>query len=279
MKVLDYGFVKVIDTFGGDEDIVKGARISYGAGTKSVSDDESLIRYLMRHDHTSPFEFPVIRLHIKLPIYVERQWSRHRTASWNERSLRYSEAVDEFHETEANEWRTQSKSNKQGSEPENQIGPIVGKELTSSEAVSRVHSTCAYNKLVEEGVSREQARKVLPVSLYTEKIWQCNLHNLFHFLRLRLSASAQKEIRLYAETIADYVKDWVPMSWKAFKDYKLDSLTLSGPELKILQKLTNGGDYSATAALKILNAIPNKREKEELISKLARIGGLQLDGK
>ncbi|NOZ60133.1 MAG: FAD-dependent thymidylate synthase, partial [Calditrichaeota bacterium] len=214
-KCLDRGFVRLIDYMGSDAAIVQAARVSYGEGTKKVRQDRGLIRYLLRHQHTSPFEMVEFKFHCKMPIFVARQWIRHRTASVNEYSLRYSQALDEFYLPEPQMIRKQSASNRQGRDDET-VPPEIRREVL--EILKKHHSEAweDYEKLQEMGIARELARIHLPISLYTEWYWKINLHNLLHFLKLRLDSTAQYEIRVYAEKIADIVKMAVPITWEAF---------------------------------------------------------------
>ena len=223
-RVLDDGFVRVVDYMGGDPSIVQAARVSYGAGTKKVREDRGLIRYLMRHRHTTPFEMCDIKLHVRVPMDTWRQWVRHRTASVNEYSTRYSVAIDAAQETPADAWRAQSASNRQGSE--GAIDPVIGERLTQREHDLLSLAREVYEERLEAGVAREQARKDLPLSTYTEAYWKTNLHNLMHFLGLRMDAHAQHEIREYARTIGDeIVAKWVPIAWQAFLDYETQGVT------------------------------------------------------
>ena len=243
-KVLDDGFVRVVDYLGSDSAIVQAARVSYGKGTKSVHEDEGLIRYLMRHSHTSPFEMCEIKLHLRVPMDAWRQWIRHRTASVNEYSTRYSEAIDSSLRTAATEWRSQSSANKQGSE--NRIDPDKGKMLSDREAEFLAASRDVYEERLRLGVAREQARKDLPLSTYTEAFWKIDLHNLFGFLRLRRAPEAQQEIRTFAQVIGDeIVKRWCPMAWNAFEDYSLNALRLSSREQALIRALACGDDAAA----------------------------------
>ena len=237
-KVLDKGFVRVVDYMGGDESIVQAARVSYGKGTKKVSEDRGLIRYLMRHHHTSPFEMAEIKLHVKVPMDAWRQWIRHRTANVNEYSTRYSIAIDEMQETSPVEWRLQSKDNKQGSK--GIVSEDIGRQLTNKEENLQKFSREIYNERIDLGVAKEQARKDLPLSTYTEAYWKIDLHNLLHFLGLRMDEHAQHEIRQYANVIGnEIVSKWVPMTWEAFQDYKLNSINFSSLESKTLIKIIN----------------------------------------
>ncbi|MCP5063714.1 MAG: FAD-dependent thymidylate synthase, partial [Ignavibacteriae bacterium] len=197
-KVLDDGFVRVVDYMGSDQAIVQAARVSYGAGTKKVTQDRGLIRYLMRHHHSTPFEMCEIKLHVRVPMDAWRQWIRHRTANVNEYSTRYSIAINQGQQTSPDDWRLQSGLNKQGSE--GFLDDTIGKELTDEETALHENIWNIYNSRIEKGVAREQARKDLPLSTYTEAYWKIDLHNLFHFLRLRMDSHAQLEIREFAQT-------------------------------------------------------------------------------
>jgi thymidylate synthase (FAD) len=234
--VLDDGFVRVVDYMGSDQSVVQAARVSYGAGTKKSMQDRGLIRYLMRHRHSTPFEMCEIKLHVRVPMDCWRQWIRHRTANVNEYSTRYSLAIESAQSTRPDEWRIQSTSNRQGSQGflENEIGESLTKEESELHDLSRK----IYNHRIELGIAREQARKDLPLSTYTEAYWKIDLHNLLHFLELRMDSHAQLEIRKYSETIGyEIVKKWVPLVWEAFEEYRLNSLYLSGKETKIIQLL------------------------------------------
>lgn len=273
-KVLDDGFVRAVDYMGSDASIVQAARVSYGEGTKKASDDEHLIRYLMRHRHTTPFEMCELKLHVRVPMDIWRQWVRHRTASINEYSTRYSIAIDSAHATDPREWRTQSTTNRQGSgDP---VDPALGQALTDEE--SAFHDECrkVYRARLERGVAREQARKDLPLSTYTEAYWKCNLHNLLHFLALRMEAGAQLEIRDYATTIGrEIVSRWVPFAWKAFTDYALEATALSRHERTLLGMIARGetdpARTYATANGLVRDGKPG-REIRELEGKLADMG-------
>lgn len=239
-KVLDDGFIRVVDYMGGDASIVQAARVSYGAGTTKVSDDNHLIRYLMRHRHTTPFEMCEIKLHVRVPMDHWRQWIRHRTANVNEYSTRYSEAIDARQCTPPDQWRLQSAANKQGS------GGVLdanteGWHLTADEKELHEHATAVYDRRLKAGVAREQARKDLPLSTYTEAYWKCDLHNVLHFLSLRMDAHAQKEIRDYAKIFGSIVSQWCPMTWGAFVDYRLTSMQLSYRDLRVITMLNSVG--------------------------------------
>ncbi|HKL26315.1 MAG TPA: FAD-dependent thymidylate synthase [Desulfuromonadales bacterium] len=239
IPVLDDGFIRVIDYMGNDSSIVQAARVSYGAGTKQVSEDRGLIRYLLRHRHSTPFEMCEIKLHVRVPMDCWRQWIRHRTASVNEYSTRYSVAIDAARRTADDEWRSQSEVNKQGSG--NGIDPATGASLSTEEA--ELHERCqqVYRNRLEQGVAREQARKDLPLSTYTEAYWKIDLHNLLHFLALRMDQHAQYEIREYARLIGEkVVSRWVPYTWEAFLDYRFNSLYLSEIETRMLALVAGG---------------------------------------
>lgn len=264
-EVLDDGFIRVIDYMGTDESIVQAARVSYGKGTQQVHEDKGLIRYLMRHHHTTPFEMCELKLHIRCPMDVWRQWIRHRTASVNEYSTRYSEAIDAMQTTKPDQWRSQSKKNKQGSAKAitewpkllshlKMIHETPGDYLSDKEDRLQSFARNIYEQRLKFGVAREQARKDLPLSNYTEAYWKINLHNLFHFLQLRMDSHAQLEIRQYANIIGDIVSKWVPWAWEAFNDYRLNSMQLSERELRLLS-LHNKGMEGNSAAVKLFNAL------------------------
>ncbi len=267
---LDHGFVRLIDYMGSDEAIVQAARVSYGKGTKKVPQDRGLIRYLMRHQHSSPFEMVEFKFHCKLPIFVARQWIRHRTASVNEYSLRYSEAVNQFYIPEPEVIRLQSKINKQGRSSE-MVPTELQQEVLS---ILKKHAQKAwedYEKLEQADLARELARIHLPVSLYTEWYWKINLHNLLHFLKLRLDPTAQYEIRVYAEAIAEIVKTAVPLTWEAFEDYSLYAETFSRQEVEMLKQsldtLQPAVDWKNLGTAKGLS----KREIREFVEKMNQI--------
>ncbi len=235
-KVLDDGFIRVIDYLGSDQSIVQAARVSYGRGTKKVSQDRELIRYLIRHKHTTPFEMCEIKFHVRVPMDTWRQWIRHRTANVNEYSTRYSEAIDSAHLTLPGEWRLQSKSNKQGSE--GFLDKRTGKHLTEQEEELHQRMVQIYEERLKAGVAREQARKDLPLSTYTEAYWKMDLHNLLHFLELRMDPTAQLEIRSYAHIMGyEIVKKWCPLTWEAFEDYILKGMKLSIHEQAIVSAI------------------------------------------
>jgi len=231
---LDKGFVRLVDSMGGDNAIVQAARVSYGEGTRKVSQDRGLIRYLMRHRHTTPFEMVEFKFHCKMPIFVARQWVRHRTANINEYSLRYSKARDEFYYPDPQNIQFQSALNKQGRSGE------VPKELTDKvqkyfHEISE-RSFEMYQELNESGLSRELIRGILPVNLYTEWYWKNDLHNLLHFIGLRSDSHAQYEIRVYSDAMADFVKKVAPYAWEAYQDYVVRGLRFSRIEQDLLNQ-------------------------------------------
>ena len=231
---LDKGFVRLVDSMGGDDAIVQAARVSYGKGTSKVSQDRGLIRYLMRHRHSTPFEMVEFKFHCKMPIFVARQWVRHRTANINEYSLRYSEARDEFYYPDPDNIQFQSKLNKQGrmGEVPNKLKQKVAKYFKEiSERSFEI-----YSELNDEGVARELARAILPVNLYTEWYWKNDLHNLLHFIGLRSDSHAQYEIRVFSDAMAKSVKEVAPFAWEAYQDYIINGLKFSKVEQSILEQ-------------------------------------------
>lgn len=242
IPVLDKGFVRLVDYMGGDQRIVQSARVSYGEGTKTVREDRGLIHYLMKNWHTSPFEQVQLTFHTKMPIFVARQWVRHRTARLNEISGRYSIMKDEFYLPEAGQIRYQSKSNKQGRSDEPVSAEEADRILALFEAEQR-EIYANYESLLESNVARELARVNLPLSLYTEWYWQVDLHNLFHFLRLRLDPHAQYEIRVYAEAMARCAKAVAPLAWEAFEEHILNSVAFSRAECVALADLLAGREH------------------------------------
>ncbi|WP_368346130.1 FAD-dependent thymidylate synthase [Pelagovum sp. HNIBRBA483] len=240
--VLDHGFVRVIDYMGDDAAICQAARVSYGKGTKSVQNDAGLIRYLMRHWHSTPFEMCEIKLHVKLPVFVARQWIRHRTANVNEYSARYSILDREFYIPEPDALAAQSVVNNQGR----------GEALSGEEAVRVLEylkgdaARCYdhYEEMIgqegQQGLARELARMNLPANIYTQWYWKVDLHNLFHFLRLRADSHAQYEIRVYAEEICKLVADWVPAAYGAFEDYRMGGATISERGLLCMRRMLKG---------------------------------------
>jgi thymidylate synthase (FAD) len=275
---LDDGFVKAVDYMGSDAAVVQAARISYGAGTKQVHEDLGLIRYLMRHRHTTPFEMCEIKLHVRVPMDCWRQWIRHRTANVNEYSTRYSEAIDAAQKTPADEWRTQSAANRQGS------GAFVelptGERLSAREAELQELARTVYEERIAQGVAREQARKDLPLSTYTEAYWKIDLHNLLHFLSLRMDAHAQHEIRAYANVIGnEIVAKWCPLTWEAFIDYRLHATSLSRLEIEVIRRVSTGDiDGAAEFARSVgwleagKDGLKRNREREECEVKMTQLG-------
>ena len=234
IKCLDKGFVRLVDSMGGDDAIVQSARVSYGKGTSKVSQDRGLIRYLMRHRHTTPFEMVEFKFHCKMPIFVARQWVRHRTANINEYSLRYSEARDEFYLPESDNIEFQSSINKQG-----RMGKVdeeLKKKVQSYFKEISDRSFEIYCELNEAGVARELARAILPVNLYTEWYWKNDLHNLLHFIGLRSDGHAQYEIRVFSDAMASFVKKVAPFAWEAYQDYVVKGMRFSKIEQSILER-------------------------------------------
>ncbi len=278
INVLDDGFIRVIDYMGSDESIVQAARVSYGKGTKQVSQDRGLIRYLLRNRHTTPFEMCELKLHIRVPMDCWRQWIRHRTANVNEYSTRYSVAIHSMRTTKPDEWRLQSELNKQGSS--GSIDAEMGQALTRAE--EEFHQTCrtVYEERLEKGIAREQARKDLPLGTYTEAYWKIDLHNLLHFLSLRMDSHAQHEIRQYASLIGqEIVSKWVPATWEAFNDYRTNSMSLSSQEIRLISILVKGDQGLALAEAKEMGWLLEKggewkpgREAREIIPKLEQLG-------
>lgn len=308
-KVLDDGFIRVVDYMGSDASIVQAARVSYGDGTKHVSEDKGLIRYLMRHRHSTPFEMCELKLHVRCPMDCWRQWIRHRTANVNEYSTRYSVAIDS--QQKASRWREQASGNKQGSSgtvdswPDKfeipqyldeglrtamkQAGPAA--YLSKREEMLINFSKEIYEERIEKfNVAREQARKDLPLSTYTEAYWKCDLHNIFHFLGLRMDSHAQEEIRDYATVLGEeIVAKWCPFAWEAFKDYRLGSLQLSAREREVIFALNKPG-FGVGAALEVvlgygwletektpdgqqeLPILKRNRERAEFEAKAANLG-------
>ena len=274
IPVLDQGFIRVIDYMGDDGAVVQAARVSYGRGTKKISEDRSLIRYLMRHHHTTPFEMCEIKFHIKLPVFVARQWIRHRTASVNEYSARYSILNREFYIPAPEQLSTQSQENRQGR----------GNVLQGDEAVrvldilreDSARNYADYQEMLNEddegnvidpkrnGLARELARMNLPLNIYTEWYWKCDLHNLLHFLSLRADPHAQHEIRVYADAMMEALRAWVPITAEAFEDYRLGGVHLSRAGLDAVKRMIAGKKVSAK------NCGISPREWRELMASLGR---------
>ena len=276
--VLDDGLIRVVDYMGSDDSIVQAARVSYGKGTKRVSEDRGLIRYLMRHWHTTPFEMCEIKLHVRVPMDCWRQWIRHRTANVNEYSTRYSEAIDAAQKTAPDQWREQSTANRQGSG--GFLDPSIGEDLSRAEEQLHRTSRQVYEERLHCGVAREQARKDLPLSTYTEAYWKIDLHNLFHFLLLRMDSHAQFEIRSYANVIGnEIVSRWCPIAWEAFVDHRLKATSLTRYDAEIIRALVRGGEYEATKLAIEFGLLPKdgqptkaNRERNDLELKLERLG-------
>lgn len=243
--VLDHGLIRVIDYMGDDAAICQAARVSYGRGTKAVSDDRGLIRYLMRHWHSTPFEMCEVKFHVKLPIFVARQWIRHRTANVNEYSARYSVMDREFYIPAPEHLAAQSTVNNQG---RGQV--LEGAEAARVLDLLREDAMRAYDHYEDMltpdadtgklGLARELARMNLPANVYTQWYWKIDLHNLFHFLRLRADVHAQYEIRVYAQIMCDIVKDWVPQAYEAFEDYRLGAVSVSAKAKEVLKRRLAG---------------------------------------
>lgn len=278
IPVLDDGFIRVIDYMGSDESIVQAARVSYGKGTKKVSEDRGLIRYLLRNKHTTPFEMCELKLHLRVPMDAWRQWIRHRTANINEYSTRYSIAIDASQKTGPDEWRIQSQDNKQGSE--GFVDVKTGEELSRKEIEFQDTARLVYQERLQLGIAREQARKDLPLSTYTEAYWKIDLHNLLHFLALRMDTHAQYEIRTYAKAIGEeIVSKWCPLTWEAFMDYNINSITFSALELEILKAIISSDNelVNKTAEKfgwlrRIDGKLSKNRERIEFESKLTKLG-------
>jgi thymidylate synthase (FAD) len=281
-SVLNDGFVCLVDAMGDDSAVVQAARVSYGLGTKRVSDDRTLIRYLLRHRHTTPVEMAEIKLLVRVPMDCWRQWIRHRVASVNEYSTRYSEAIDSTQTTPPNAWRSQATQNRQGSDEPLPIE--IGTRLSQEEQQLQDQSRNVYEARLEAGVAREQARKDLPLSTYTEAYWKIDLHNLLHFLALRMDSHAQEEIRLYATTIGrEIVRPLFPVVWEAFEDYRMGGSTLSRLEMEVVKRLAARGaltksppPYTEADFLAVQDAtwqdLTRCRERDECRDKLTALG-------
>ncbi len=304
IKVLNDGFVRLVDVMGDESSIVQAARVSYGEGTKHVSEDRTLIRYLMRHRHSTPLEMVELKFHVRVPMDCWRQWIRHRTASVNEYSTRYSEAIDSRQTTEHDDWRLQSGANKQGSAGHVQLYPEgleptqpsedhyiarvsgmkAGEYLSQKEQQLHRLSQTVYDTRLSFGVAREQARKDLPLSTYTEAYWKIDLHNLLHFLSLRMDSHAQHEIRMYANVIGTIVEELFPNVWEAFLDYRMGAIQLTRLDLLVIQAATSVQADSQTPLEEarekteqaieaaIAHRFDNKREADECRLKLRRLG-------
>lgn len=274
IKVLDHGFVALVDAMPrlvpvgqtADSAVVQAARVSYGHGTKKVNEDRGLIRYLLRHRHTTPFEMIEFKFHVAMPIFIARQWIRHRTANVNEYSARYSIVPDRFYRPALEDVRKQSASNRQGGEETFVVDASAApNEAKTAEEFLRYLDDAArmyerYEELTKQGVSRELARIALPVSVYTEWYWKCDLHNILRFLSLRMDAHAQKEIRDYARAMHALIEPIVPLTVEAFRDYEMESIRLTRLEVEAIKagRTTIAGD--------------NKREQAEFDAKRKALG-------
>lgn len=274
-KVLDHGFVALVDAmprlvpegYTSDQAIVQAARVSYGAGTKQINEDRGLIRYLLRHRHTTPFEMVEFKFHIAMPIFIARQWIRHRTANVNEYSARYSIVKDRFYKPSLESVRKQSASNRQGGEQTFNVSDEQQIKTAQDFLAFLDHVETLYGKylsLTEQGVSRELARMGLPVNVYTEWYWKCDLHNILRFISLRLDSHAQLEIRAYAQAMLDLIEPIVPHTVEAWKDYEFNALHLSALEIQAIRDLRSGGSG--------ILATTNKREQAEWDAKRASLG-------
>ena len=274
IKVLDHGFVRVIDYMGDDAAIVQAARVSYGRGTKQVSQDKGLINYLMRHWHSTPFEMCEIKFHVKLPIFVARQWIRHRTANVNEYSARYSIMDKEFYIPDASQLAPQSKKNHQGRggdtlspEESARVLQLLKSDSEQTYAHYEEMMNCdAEGNVIDEGksgIARELARMNLTLNYYTQWYWKIDLHNLMHFLMLRADPHAQYEIRVYADAMIEVVKQWVPFAYEAFDEHRLNGRRLSKTGLAVIKRMIGGEKVSQeTSGL-------TKREWDELQAMLS----------
>jgi thymidylate synthase (FAD) len=239
IQVLDLGFVRLVDYMGGDERIVQAARVSYGEGSKTLRENAGLIDYLMAHDHTSPFEHVVLELHCKLPVFVARQWIRHRTARINEISGRYSVMKEEFYVPPEDQVRLQSHDNKQGRSPE-EVPAGLRRKVLDILKKDQDDAYAGYHQMIDDGIARELARINLPLSLYTEWYWQMDVHNLFHFLRLRMDPHAQWEIQEYARAVARIARAIAPLAYESFERHNLHGRRFSADEMDALRGLLTG---------------------------------------
>lgn len=278
--VLDDGFVCLVDAMGDDEAVVQAARVSYGEGTRRVSDDRTLIRYLLRHQHTTPFEMVEVKLLVRVPMDCWRQWIRHRMASTNEYSTRYSVAIDAAQTTSPDGWRLQTAGNRQGSE--GTLDEQVGADLTVEEVEFQKQARAMYQRRLALGIAREQARKDLPLSTYTEAYWKIDLHNLLHFLALRMDVHAQQEIRQYARTIGhQIVQPLFPTVWEAFVDYRMEAMHLTRLDREVIRRLAGSGRLPASeedflaAQDPSWSELARCRERDECRMKLMELGLLK----
>jgi thymidylate synthase (FAD) len=277
--VLDDGFVALVDVMGDDASVVQAARVSYGEGTRRVSDDRQLIRYLLRHAHTTPFEMAELKFLVRVPMDCWRQWIRHRTASVNEYSTRYSLAIDAMQATAGADWRSQAASNRQGSGAA--VPEAIGRDLTAAERELQEQARRVYEARLAAGIAREQARKDLPLSTYTEAYWKIDLHNLLHFLALRMDAHAQLEIRRYAETIGrEIVAPLFPLVWEAFLDYRVEAMRLTRLDREVIRRLASRPAATLPASEADFLAAQDPswrelarcRERDECLAKLVALG-------
>jgi len=282
-SVLDDGFVALVDVMGDDGSVVQAARVSYGAGTRKVSDDRQLIRYLLRHAHTTPFEMAELKFVVRVPMDCWRQWIRHRTASVNEYSTRYSLAIDAMQATGDDQWRSQAASNRQGSG--DALPSEAGRPYSAAEQELQSLARKVYEERLEGGIAREQARKDLPLSTYTEAYWKIDLHNLLHFLALRMDAHAQLEIRRYAETIGhQIVAPLFPLVWEAFIDYRMEAVRLTRLDREVIRRLAAAGHTPASEADFLAAQDPSWRdlqrcrERDECLAKLRDLGLVAVGG-
>jgi thymidylate synthase (FAD) len=285
IPVLDDGFICLVDVMGDDGSVVQAARVSYGEGTKKISDDRTLIRYLMRHRHSTPFEMAEIKILVRVPMDCWRQWIRHRTANINEYSTRYSLAIDAAQTTPPGQWRQQSGSNRQGSAGFFDVE--TGTKLTESEASLQAETRRIYDERIEMGVAREQARKDLTLATYTEAYWKIDLHNMLHFLALRMDSHAQLEIRDYATAIGEQiVKPLFPLVWEAFTDYRMQGRFLTRLDQRVIQRLMAAGaeqDLAPPFSEELFMQVQDEtwqglkrcRERDECAGKLQSLGILQ----
>ena len=267
------GFVKLLDVMGNDEEVENSARISYGDGTRKVNQTRNLIRYLMRHKHTSPFEMCEVKFHLKLPIFIMRQLVRHRTANLNEYSGRYSVMSNEFYLPEGDYLAKQSTTNSQGR------GEVLEQQGLLQFEFNRIYdgASMAYQVLLEHDLSREVARALLPVANYTECIWKIDLHNFFHFVKLRSDSHAQREIRDYADAMYELVKPNFPLCCEAFEDYIQGATTFSKQEMGVIKELLEYADTKAALAgmsvkdVGVLESKLGKRETKEFLEKIGEM--------
>lgn len=263
IPVLDKGFVRLVDYMGSDDRIVQSARVSYGKGTKTVRQDRGLINYLMRNRHTSPFEQVVLTFHTKMPVFVARQWVRHRTARLNEISGRYSVMEDEFYVPKAEDISAQAVDNKQGRDGD-PLPPDLVEHIQAQLIEGQRAGYEAYEALLETGLARELARINLPISLYTQWYWQVDLHNLFHFLELRLDPHAQYEIRAYAEVMLDMAEKVAPIATEAFREHILGGTSFSAREYQVVRALAKGEQFETAAEEAGISGKALERLREKL---------------